>query len=68
MYHLFFSLFFSDIQQQKLSWLVRYKIIKGIAMGILYLHEYSRLKIIHHDLKPSNILLDDESTIFNIIF
>ncbi|KHN01556.1 Putative cysteine-rich receptor-like protein kinase 31 [Glycine soja] len=33
-------------QQQKLSWLERYKIIKGIAMGILYLHEHSRLKIL----------------------
>ncbi|KAL5194986.1 Cysteine-rich receptor-like protein kinase 25 [Glycine soja] len=46
-------------QQQKLSWLERYKIIKGIAMGILYLHEHSRLKVIHRDLKPSNILLDE---------
>ncbi|KAH1190904.1 Cysteine-rich receptor-like protein kinase 25 [Glycine max] len=46
-------------QQQKLSWLERYKIIKGIAMGILYLHEHSRLKVIHRDLKSSNILLDE---------
>ncbi|XP_068492439.1 cysteine-rich receptor-like protein kinase 6 [Phaseolus vulgaris] len=47
------------IQQQKLSWLERYKIIKGTALGILYLHDYSRLKIIHRDLKPSNVLLDE---------
>nr|KYP75087.1 Cysteine-rich receptor-like protein kinase 25 [Cajanus cajan] len=46
------------IQQQKLSWSERYKIIEGTALGILYLHEYSRLKVIHRDLKPSNILLD----------
>nr|KYP75089.1 Cysteine-rich receptor-like protein kinase 25 [Cajanus cajan] len=46
-------------QQQKLSWSERYKIIRGTALGILYLHEYSRLKVIHRDLKPSNVLLDE---------
>ncbi|RDX61308.1 Cysteine-rich receptor-like protein kinase 7 [Mucuna pruriens] len=51
--------FLFDTQQNKLSWYQRYKIIEGIARGILYLHEYSRLKVIHRDLKPSNILLDE---------
>lgn len=44
--------------QVKLDWSIRYKIIGGIARGLLYLHYDSRLKIIHRDLKASNILLD----------
>ncbi|XP_031126914.1 cysteine-rich receptor-like protein kinase 25 isoform X2 [Ipomoea triloba] len=49
---------FDQEKQNILDWLMRYKIIRGIARGLLYLHEDSRLRIIHRDLKISNILLD----------
>ncbi|KAJ4840529.1 hypothetical protein Tsubulata_027341 [Turnera subulata] len=51
---------FDPEKQGMLDWSRRYKIIGGIARGILYLHEDSRLRIIHRDLKASNILLDAE--------
>eukprot|EP00268_Persea_americana_P060962 TRINITY_DN764_c0_g1_i1.p2 TRINITY_DN764_c0_g1~~TRINITY_DN764_c0_g1_i1.p2 ORF type:complete len:209 (-),score=38.19 TRINITY_DN764_c0_g1_i1:394-1020(-) len=51
---------FNPAKRACLSWENRYKIIGGIAKGLLYLHEDSRLKIIHRDLKASNILLDGE--------
>ncbi|KAI8021573.1 Receptor protein kinase-like protein ZAR1 [Camellia lanceoleosa] len=43
-----------------LSWSTRLKIAKGMARGLAFLHECSPRKFVHGDVKPSNILLDDE--------
>ncbi|XP_057999105.1 G-type lectin S-receptor-like serine/threonine-protein kinase CES101 [Hevea brasiliensis] len=43
-----------------LDWRKRFGFIEGIAQGLLYLHKYSRLRIIHRNLKTSNILLDKD--------
>ncbi|KAM7528359.1 hypothetical protein LguiB_031769 [Lonicera macranthoides] len=51
---------FDHEMRGQLDWSRRYKIIVGTARGMLYLHEDSRLRIIHRDLKASNILLDSE--------
>ncbi|GLT52413.1 hypothetical protein SLA2020_257580 [Shorea laevis] len=49
---------FDSTKHGLLDWRTRISIIEGIAQGLLYLHHFSRLQIIHRDLKASNILLD----------
>ncbi|CAN8257443.1 unnamed protein product [Cochlearia groenlandica] len=43
-----------------LSWNVRFQIAKGIASGLLYLHEEWEQIVIHRDVKPSNVLIDED--------
>ncbi|GMY37022.1 G-type lectin S-receptor-like serine/threonine-protein kinase RKS1 [Fagus crenata] len=54
------SFIFDCTRSSMLNWRKRFEIIDGIARGILYLHQDSRLRIIHRDLKTSNVLLDAE--------
>ncbi|XP_057791271.1 uncharacterized protein LOC131008406 [Salvia miltiorrhiza] len=50
---------FDQERRPLLTWPKRFDIIMGIARGMVYLHNDSRVKIIHRDLKTSNILLDE---------
>ncbi|KAM0067126.1 putative protein kinase RLK-Pelle-DLSV family [Helianthus debilis subsp. tardiflorus] len=54
---------FVDLSKRTcIDWAKRYNIIKGIEKWILYLHEDSHLRIIHRDMKASNVLLDAQMT------
>ncbi|KAL8106697.1 hypothetical protein AgCh_023446 [Apium graveolens] len=53
-----YFIFGDNENKASLNWPKRYNIINGIVKGLLYLHEDSRLRVIHRDLKASNILLD----------
>uniref|UniRef100_R7W972 non-specific serine/threonine protein kinase n=1 Tax=Aegilops tauschii TaxID=37682 RepID=R7W972_AEGTA len=54
------SFIFDETKRSVLGWKLRYNIIQGIGKGLLYLHQDSTLRIIHRDLKASNVLLDDD--------
>ncbi|KAK1396398.1 Receptor-like serine/threonine-protein kinase [Heracleum sosnowskyi] len=54
------SFIFDENFRNTMDWPKRCNIINGIARGLLYLHQDSKLRIIHRDLKASNILLDHE--------
>ncbi|VFQ65327.1 unnamed protein product [Cuscuta campestris] len=53
-------LVFDANKRGMLDWETRRSIIAGIARGLLYLHEDSQLRIVHRDLKASNVLLDEK--------
>ncbi|XP_059284914.1 probable LRR receptor-like serine/threonine-protein kinase At1g53420 [Lycium ferocissimum] len=54
------ALFDSDELRERLDWPTRYRICLGLAEGLAFLHEGSKQEIIHGDIKPANIILDDD--------
>ncbi|KAL6580972.1 hypothetical protein OROMI_006895 [Orobanche minor] len=53
-------LLFDEVKSKLLDWPRRFNIITSIARALMYLHQDSRLRVIHRDLKASNILLDSD--------
>ncbi|XP_062154193.1 L-type lectin-domain containing receptor kinase S.4-like [Alnus glutinosa] len=51
---------FNDQPKTILSWEQRFRIIKGVASGLLYLHEEWEQTVVHRDIKAANVLLDSE--------
>ncbi|XP_026663744.2 L-type lectin-domain containing receptor kinase SIT2-like [Phoenix dactylifera] len=52
--------FLYDQEKPALDWNQRFRVIKGVASGLLYLHEDWEKVVIHRDIKASNVLLDNE--------
>ena len=49
---------FTGSGRMTLDWSTRYKICLGIARGLAYLHQESSIRVVHRDIKASNVLLD----------
>ena len=52
--------FLYDNEKPNLNWIQRFRILRGVASGLLYLHEEWEQVVLHRDVKASNVLLDAE--------
>ncbi|CAN6168303.1 unnamed protein product [Urochloa humidicola] len=52
------TVLFDPEEKRRLDWRKRFNVIEGVARGLQYLHEDSQKKIVHRDMKASNVLLD----------
>ncbi|XWS54465.1 hypothetical protein CRYUN_Cryun10bG0091600 [Craigia yunnanensis] len=50
----------APLKGKKLTWDQRYKILTGVAQALLYLHEECNQRVVHRDVKPSNVLIDED--------
>jgi serine/threonine protein kinase len=51
---------YGEVDKSTLTWDQRFRIIRGIASALIYLHEEWEKVVVHRDIKASNVLLDDE--------
>lgn len=48
------------LKRKSLTWDQRYRVLNGVAQALLYLHEECNHRVVHRDVKPSNVMLDED--------
>ncbi|MFQ6620948.1 hypothetical protein Gotur_001963 [Gossypium turneri] len=53
------KIIFTEENKNTLGWKKMFDVVLGVAQGIHYLHQGCNMQILHFDIKPHNILLDE---------